>query len=116
MTAKTCSHVGIGPQEYAQSSKVYSKDKNKNTQVMLGDVDATKDIDPPLPDIPKEECMKAYKAKIQRDLETFRKIEMAKFTTAPRQLQEMKEIELCKTSNFLEVEYGFTYIDLMRNV
>ena len=68
------------------------------------------------PEIPEETAIKAYKAKIQRDLEVNRKLQNARYMVAEKQLKELSQLELSKTSDFFMVEYGFSLDDLLHTV
>ena len=52
-------------------------------------------------------AIKAYKAKIQRDLDIHRKMNNFRFMVNEKQSAEMTQIEIAKTSDYLLVEYGF---------
>lgn len=77
---------------------------------------AIKDLEPPTPEIEEEVAIKAYKKKIQRDLEIFRKLQNARHMTGEKQITELSQVEYNKTSDSLVLEYGFTLVDLLTTV
>lgn len=61
-----------------------------------------------------EVFIKASKFKFKRDMEMFRKLQMLKYTTAPQQQQEIMQIEMSKTSDAIQLEFGFDLSHLVK--
>ena len=119
MTAKACAHAKVDPRVYGASSRVYlhgKEAKSKKGQISLADAVALRDLEPPLPEIDEETAIKAYKQKIQRDLEVFRKTTQARFLSDEKSIQEMYNVEMSKTSDQLVIDFDFTLADLLRTV
>jgi len=118
MTAKACSHAKVDPRVYGASNRAYmaGRDKNKKGQIQLADAVAIRDLEPPLPEIEEEVAIKALKEKLQRDLIVFRMTQQAKHQSDEKAIQEMFQVEMCKTSDQMKIDYGFTLADLLRNV
>ena len=56
--------------------------------------------------------IKAYKEKLQRDLETWRKMETMDCLIPEEHLKEFKELEDSKTDAFMIIEYGYDLSDI----
>ena len=54
-----------------------------------------------------EQIIAASKLKFRRDMDMFRKLQALKFTSSPQAQQEIQAIEMSKTSDALEEEFGF---------
>ena len=70
---------------------------------------------PPLLEL--DVAIKAYKAKMLRDLDIYRKMQNIQFWISEQKaVQEFLSLEFAKTSNWLQQEYGFDLEDLNWNV
>jgi len=115
MTNKCLTYIELDPMVYRRSMVAHTKDKKKQLDLHLVESSAVRDLEK-LKDIEKDKCIEVFKEKVKRELEQWRRVESMRFTTGQAQLREMVEIENFRTSDFLEQEYGFTIVDLMRNV
>ena len=82
----------------------------------MADAVSVRDLEVIPIEIDDETAIRAYKAKMQKDLETFRKREQAKYLNDDKQLEEIFQIEVCKTSDFLMTEFGINLTNLLRYV
>ena len=82
----------------------------------MADAVSVRDLEVIPIEIDDETAIRAYKAKMQKDLETFRKREQAKYLNDDKQLEEIFQIEVCKTSDFLMNEFGINLTNLLRYV
>ena len=74
MSAKACEYLEIGAKEYGITSKLYSTDDKKKEILRLADMIALAGL-ATKPDLIEEAtAIKAYKAKIQKDLDIHRKM------------------------------------------
>ena len=62
----------------------------------------------------EEVIIKASKFKFQKDMEMFRKLQTLKFTTSPQAQSEVQAIEMSKTSDALQEEFGFDLAHLAK--
>ena len=116
MTAKACEYLNIGAKEYQVTSQVYATDNQRKEVLRMADMVALAGL-ATKPDLIEEAtAIKAYKAKIQRDLDIHRKMNNIRFMVNDKQSAEMTQIEIAKTSDYLMVEYGFALEDLLWNI
>ena len=86
-------------------------------QVTIDESDAVKDLGAGgQMNIKKEQALEAYKLKIKRDIEVFRKLQSARFMTGEAQIRELSQVETSKTSDAMMIEFGFGITDLLRAV
>ena len=72
MTQKACEYIKVGAKEYADTSKLYSQNEEMRNTLRLADAAALIGLTEKFPKISEEDAIKAYKYKIQRELEIWR--------------------------------------------
>ena len=91
MVTKALEYTGIPQRVYAASSSAYTKmgNKKQQNQIHMADAVAVRDLEVIPIDISEEDAIKAYKAKMTRDLASFRKQESDKYQHDPKELEEL---------------------------
>lgn len=90
-------------------------DPVKSKQVTCAESASCKDLGPGV-EITVELAIEAYKLKVKRDIELFRKLQSAKYMTGEAQIKELSQVETTKTSDAMMIQFGFGLIDLLREV
>ena len=79
----------------------------------MADAAALSGLTEKFPTISEEQAVKAYKVKIQRELEIHRVVQKYRYVIDENSLQQMVALEASKTSDHLLVEFGFDLDDLV---
>lgn len=107
ITVKACEWIELEPQAYQLTVKQYMEDQEKRTELQGKDADVRSALESKEVTEPVEKVIAASKAKFRRDMDMFRKLQALKFTSSPQATQEIQAIEMSKTSDALEEEFGF---------
>ena len=75
MTAKALQYIEMDPMAFRKSMVAHSKDQKKQMEIRLIEMGAIRSLDGPLKEIKKDVCIKVYKEKVKRELESWRKLE-----------------------------------------
>lgn len=70
---KCCQHLNISGVKYGQSSRQWMSDPVKSKEVTCAESASCKDLGPGV-EITAEKAIEAYKLKVKRDIELFRKL------------------------------------------
>ena len=90
------------------------EDKDKRAEIQQKDGEVRMALEGKPVNESKEDIIKASKFKFKRDMDMFRKLQSLKFTTSPQAQAEIQAIEMSKTSDALQVEFGFDLAHLAK--
>ena len=91
------------------------EDKDKRAEIQQKDGEVRMALEGKAVKESKEDIIKASKFKFKRDMDMFRKLQSLKFTTSPQAQAEIQAIEMSKTSDALQVEFGFDLAHLAKS-
>jgi hypothetical protein len=107
MTKKACEWIELDAQNYQLTVKQYMEDPEKRRELQEKDSEVRMALEAKEVTQTQDDIIKASKFKFKRDMEMFRKLQTLKFTSSPQATSEIQAIEMSKTSDALEEEFGF---------
>lgn len=103
MTMKTCEHIELDPKGWQKTDSLYTSDERMRSVCQMADASAIIDLAGEPPKIDEETCIKAFKAKMQKDLEVFRRASTMNFWVGDEnQFREFCLIEASKTYEWIK--------------
>jgi len=112
ITKKACEWIELEASNYNLTTKAFMEDKDKRAEIMKKDQQVRSVLETVEITHSADDVIKASKFKFNRDMEMFRKLQSLKFTTSPQAQAEIQAVEMSKTSDALQLEFGFdlTYL------
>ena len=107
MTKKACEWIELDAQNYQLTVKQYMEDPEKRRELQEKDSEVRMALEAKEVTQSEADIISASKFKFKRDMEMFRKLQTLKFTSSPQATAEIQAIEMSKTSDALEEEFGF---------
>ena len=113
-TRKACEWIELDAQNYQLTVRQYMEDEQKRKEIQEKDAEVRMALETKEITQTEEDIIKASKFKFKRDMDMFRKLQSLKFTTSPQAQSEIQAIEMSKTSDALQVEFGFDLAHLAK--
>lgn len=88
------------------------EDNDKRTELQAKDSEVRSALEAKDVTEKEEDIVSASKFRFQRDMDMFRKLQTLKFTQSPQATAEIQAIEVSKTSDALELKFGFNLAHL----